>query len=106
MTVLGANKSTNAGADGFAASRARKTECNSTSAMSQSARTRTSRPSGVSFLAAPTIIETSPEMVAANAISLKMATKRPLTAAKVAFPMLMNDHERQSPDGATQGPSV
>lgn len=61
MTVLEASKSTNARADGFAALRAGKTASSSTSPMSQSARTRTSRPSEISFLAAaPTVIEMSP----------------------------------------------
>ena len=60
MRVLEASKSTNARADGFAALRAGKTASSSTSRMSQSARTRTSRPSEISFLAAPTVIETSP----------------------------------------------
>ena len=53
MTVLEASKSTNARADGFAALRAGKTACSSTSPMSRSARTRTSRPCEISFLATP-----------------------------------------------------
>ena len=107
MTVLEASKSTNARADGFAAFRAGKTASSSTSPMSQSARTRTSRPSEISFLAAaPTVIETSPSPAAANPTSLKVTTRRPLTVTEVAFPLLVNDHERPSPDGATQGSSV
>ena len=107
MTVLEASKSTNARADGFAALRAGKTASSSTSPMSQSARTRTSRPSEISFLAAPTVIETSPSpAAAANPTSLKVTTRRPLTVTEVAFPLLVNDHERPSPDGATQGSSV
>ena len=108
MTVLETSKSTNARADGFAALRAGKTACGSTSSMSQSARTRTSRPSEISFLAAPTVIETSPSpaTAAANPTSLKVTTRRPSTVTEVAFPLLVNDHERPSPDGATQGSSV
>jgi hypothetical protein len=106
MTVLEASKSTNAGADGFAALRAGKTACSSTSRMSRSARTRASRPSEISFLAAPTVIETSPATVAADPTSLKVTTMRPLTVTGVAFPLFVNDHERPSPDGATQGSSV
>jgi hypothetical protein len=68
MTVLEASKSTNARADGFAALRAGKTACSST--------------------------------------SLKVTTRWPLTVTEVAFPLLVNDHERPSPDGATQGSSV
>jgi hypothetical protein len=60
MTVLEASKSTNARADCFVAFRAGKTACRSTSPISQSARTHTTRPSEISFLAAPTVIETSP----------------------------------------------
>jgi hypothetical protein len=44
--------------------------------------------------------------VAANPTSLKVTTRRPLTVTEVAFPLLVNDHERPSPDGATQGSSV
>jgi hypothetical protein len=106
MTVLEASKSTNARADGFAALRAGKTASSSTSPMSQSVRTRTSRPSEISFLAAPTVIETSPATAAANPTSPKVTTKRPLTVTEVAFPLSVNDHERPSPDGATQGSSV
>ena len=106
MTVLEASKSTNAGADGFAALRAGKTACSSTPPMSRSARTRESRPCEISFLAAPTVIETSPATVAANPTSLKVTTMRPLTVTEVAFPLLVNDHERPCPDGATQGLSV
>ncbi len=87
--------------------RAGKTACNSTSPMSQSARTRTSRPSEISFLAAPTVIETSPSpaTVAANPTSLKVTT-RPSTVTEVTFPFLVDDHEGPSPDSATQGSSV
>ena len=108
MTVLEARKSTNARADGFAALRAGKMACSSTSPMSQSARTRTSGPSEISFLAAPTVIETSPSpaTAAANPTSLKVTTRRPSTVTEVAFLLLVNDHERPSPDGATQGSSV
>ena len=108
MTVLETSKSTNARADSFAALRAGKMACSSTSPMSQSARTRTSRPSEISFLAAPTVIETSPSPVtaAANPTSLKVTTRRPSTVTQVAFPLLVNDHERPSQDGATQGSSV
>ena len=53
MTALEASKSTKARADGFAALRDEKTACSSTSPMSQSARTRTSRPCEISFLATP-----------------------------------------------------
>jgi hypothetical protein len=106
MTVLEASKSTNAGADGFAAWRAGKTACSSTSPISRSAKTRASRPSEISFLATPTVIETSPATVAANRTSLKVTTKRPLTVTGVAFPLLVNDHERPTPAGATQGLSV
>ncbi|WP_426537314.1 hypothetical protein [Bradyrhizobium sp. McL0615] len=62
----------------------------------------------ISLLAAPTVIETSPSpaTVAANPTSLKVTSRRPLTVTAVAFPLLVNDHERPSPDGATQGPSV
>jgi len=69
---------------------------------------RTSGPSEISFLAAPTVIETSPSpaTVAANPTSLKVATRRPLTVTEVTFPLLANDRERPSPDGATQGSSV
>jgi hypothetical protein len=105
MTVLEASKWTNARADGFAALRAGKT-ASSTSPMSQSVRTRTSRPSEVSFLAEPTVIETSPATAAANPTSLKVTTRRPLTLTEVAFPLSVNDHERPSPGGATQGSSV
>ena len=42
----------------------------------------------------------------ANPTSLKVTTRRPLTVTEVAFPLLVNDHERPSPDGATQGSSV
>ena len=108
MTVPEASKSTNARADGFAALRDGKTACSSTSPISQSARTRTSRPSEMSFLAAPTVIETSPSpaTAAANPTSLKVTTTRPLTVTEVAFPLLVNNHERPNPDGATQGSSV
>ena len=106
MTVLEASKSTNARADGFAALRAGKTASSSTTPMSKSARTRTSRPSEISFLAAPTVIETSPATAAANPTSLNVTTRRPLTVTEVAFPLLVNDHERPSPDAATQGSSV
>jgi hypothetical protein len=109
MTVLEASKSTNARADGFAALRAGKTASSSTSPMSQSARTRTGRPSEISFLAAaPTVIEMSPSpaTAAANPTSLKATTRRPLTVTEVAFPLLVNAHERPSPDGATQGSSA
>jgi hypothetical protein len=37
---------------------------------------------------------------------LKVATRRPLTVTEVTFPLLANDRERPSPDGATQGSSV
>ena len=69
---------------------------------------RTSGPSEISFLAAPTVIETSPSpaTAAANPTSLKVTTRRPLTVTEVTFPLLVNDHERPSPDGATQGSSV
>src|SRR5262245_4894562 len=67
---------------------------------------RTSRPSWISFLAAPTVIDTSPATAAANPTSLKVTTRRPLTVTEVTFPLLVNDHERPSPDGVTQGPSV
>ena len=69
---------------------------------------RTSGPSEISFLAAPTVIETSPSpaTAAANPTSLKVATRRPLTVTEVTFPLLANDRERPSPDGATQGSSV
>ena len=69
---------------------------------------RTSGPSEISFLAAPTVIETSPSpaTVAANPTSLKVATRRPFTVTEVTFPLLANDRERPSPDGATQGSSV
>src|SRR5262249_14239697 len=108
MTVLEASKSTNARKDGSAALRVGQTACSSPSPMCQSARTRTSRPSEISFLAAPTVIETgpSPATAAANPTSLKVTTSRPLTVTEVAFPLLVNDHERPSPDGATQGSSV
>ena len=64
--------------------------------------------SEISFLAAPTVIETSPgpATAAANPTSLKVTTRRPLTVTEVAFSILVNDHERPSPDGATQGSSV
>jgi hypothetical protein len=42
----------------------------------------------------------------ANPTSLKATTRRPLTVTEVAFPLLVNDHERLSPDMATQGSSV
>ena len=54
----------------------------------------------------PTVIETSPATAAANPTSLKVTTRRPSTVTEVAFPLLVNDHERPSPDGATQGSSV
>ena len=60
----------------------------------------------ISFLAAPTVIETSPATAAANPTSLKVTARRPLTVTEVTFPLLLNDHERPSPDGATQGSSV
>lgn len=108
MTVLEANKSTNADVDGFAALRAGKTACSSTSAKSQLARTRTSRPSVISFLAAPTIIERSPSpaTAAVKPTSLKVTTRRPLTVTEVALSISVNDHERPSPNGAKQGSSV
>jgi hypothetical protein len=34
---------------------------------------------------------------------LKVMTGRPSTVTDVAFPLLVNDHERPGPDGATQG---
>src|SRR5205814_7163638 len=107
MTVPEASKSTNARADGFAALRDGKTACSSTSPIFQSARTRTSRPSEISFLPAPTVIETSPSPATAarDPTSLKVTTRRPLTVTEVAFPLL-NDHERPNLDGATQGSSV
>jgi hypothetical protein len=37
---------------------------------------------------------------------LKVTTRRPSTVTEVAFPLSVNDHERPSPDGATQGSSV
>ena len=86
MTVLEASKSTNAGADGFGALRAGKTACSSTSRMSRSARTGASRPSEISCLAAPSLIETNPATVAADPTSLKETTMRPLTVTGVAFP--------------------
>ena len=99
MTALEASKSTNARADGFAAFRDGKTACSSTSPMSQSARTRTSRPCEISFLAAPTSVETSPSpAAAADPTSLKVTTRRPFTVTEVAF-LLVNDHERPSLDG-------
>ena len=67
---------------------------------------RTSRPSEISFLAAPPVIETSPSPATANPTSLKVTTRRPLTVTEVTFPLLVNDHERPSPDGAKQGSSV
>jgi hypothetical protein len=69
---------------------------------------RTSRPSEISFLAAPPVIETSPSpaTAAANPTSLKVTTRRPLTVTEVTFPLLVNDHERPSPDGAKQRSSV
>ena len=69
---------------------------------------RTSGPSEISFLAAPTVIETSPspETAAANTTSLKVTTMQPLTVTEVTFPFLVDDHERPSPDGAAQGSSV
>jgi len=67
---------------------------------------RMSRPSEISFLAAPPVIETSPATAAANPNSLKVTTRRPLTVTEVTFPLLVNDHERPSPDGAKQGSSV
>ena len=42
----------------------------------------------------------------ANPTSLKVTTRRPLTVTEVAFSILVNDHERPSPDGATQGSSA
>ena len=98
MTALEASKSTNARADGFAA-RDGKTACSSTSPMSQSARTRTSRPCEISFLAAPTSVETSPSpAAAADPTSLKVTTRRSFTVTEVAF-LLVNNHERPSLDG-------
>jgi hypothetical protein len=69
---------------------------------------RTNRPSEISFLAAPTVIEASPSpaTAAANPTSLKVTTRRPLTVTEVTFPLLVKDDERPSPDGATQGSSV
>jgi hypothetical protein len=43
---------------------------------------------------------------AANPTSLKVTTRRPSTVTEVAFPLLVNDHEHPSQDGATQGSSV
>jgi hypothetical protein len=37
---------------------------------------------------------------------LKVMTRRPSTVTEVAFPFLVNDHERPRPDGASQGSSV
>jgi hypothetical protein len=48
----------------------------------------------------------SPATAAANPTSLKATTRRPLTVTEVAFPLLVNAHERPSPDGATQGSSA
>ena len=42
----------------------------------------------------------------ANPTSLKVTTRRPLTVTEVAFPILVNDHERPSPDRATQSSSA
>lgn len=107
MTVPEASKSTNASADGFAALRARKTACSSTSPMSQSARTRMIQPSEISFLAAArTIIEWSPSPATAAAKPTSLKTRRPLTVAEVAFPLLVNNHKGPRPEGATQGSSV
>jgi len=65
---------------------------------------RTSRPFEIfSFLAAPTIIETGPATAAAKPTSLKVMTRRPLTVTEVTLPLLVNDHERPRPNGATQG---
>jgi hypothetical protein len=43
-------------------------------------------------------METSPAPAAGNPTSLKVAIKRPSTVAEVAFPLLVNDHQRPSPD--------
>jgi len=59
MTVFEASKSANARTDGLAALHVKKTACSSSSPMSQLARIRTGRPSEISFLAEPTLIETS-----------------------------------------------
>ena len=94
---------------GFAALRAEKTARSSTSTMCPlSGEARTSRPSEISFLAVPTVIETSPspETAAANPTSLKVTTMQPLTVTEVTLPFLVDDHERPSPDGAAQGSSV
>jgi hypothetical protein len=37
---------------------------------------------------------------------LKVTNRRRSTVTEVAFPLLVNDRERPSPDGATQGSSV
>ena len=73
--------------------------------VSEDARTR--RPCEISVLAAPTVIETSPSpaTAAANPTSLKVTTRPPLTVTEVSFPLLVNDHERPSPHGATRGSS-
>jgi hypothetical protein len=88
-----------------AALRAARTARSSTSPMSQSARTRTSRPFEIPFLAAPTVIETSPSQrtAASNPTSLEVTIRRPST---VASPYLVNDHERPRPDRASHGSSV
>jgi len=105
MTELEVSKATNARADGFAALRAEKTAGSSTSPLSQSARTRTSRSCEIPFLAAPAVIETS-SSPAANPTSFKVTTRRPLTVTVAAFPLLVNGHERPSPDGVTQRSSA
>jgi hypothetical protein len=43
---------------------------------------------------------------AANPTWLRVTTRRPLAVTEVAFPVLVSDHERPSPDGATQGSSA
>jgi hypothetical protein len=106
MTELEASKPTNARADGFAALRAEKTAGSSTSPLSQSARTRTSRSCEIPFLAVPAVIETSSSPAAANPTSFKVTSRRPLTVTEVAFPLLVNGHERPSPDGVTQDSSA
>ncbi|MCA6104204.1 hypothetical protein [Bradyrhizobium australafricanum] len=63
--------------------------------------------SEISFLAAArTVVEWSPSPATAAAKPTSLKTRRPLTVTEVAFPLVVNNHKRPSPQGTTQGSSV
>lgn len=63
--------------------------------------------SEISLLAAArTVVEWSPSPATAPAKPTSLKTRLPLTVTEVAFPLLVNNHERPGPEGATQGSSV